>query len=279
MATLEKAQQNSSERERFFWHWQRLGREDKSILNARCWWHFPRQRTIGLEWNLFSPSCAISVDIDDEDVTFGISIPFLVSIWLSFSTQWAWVTRLAPRVALQYYPDTIVIDHRELSVRVHSGTVWLKLWGPRDDWKRDDPWWKRGVNFSINPFEWKFMRHEVRRADGMWVPCGDGRKLGESDVPDGREVLVYPYWYQLKSGEVQKRTATIFVERRAWRPRVLRWMGLIEKVWTCIDVRFSEEVGERTGSWKGGCTGCSYELKRGETPEQSLRRMERDRKF
>ncbi len=38
-------------------------------------------------------------------------------------------------------------------------------------------------------------------------------------------------------------------------------------------------VGERTGSWKGGTIGCGNDLLPGETMEQSLRRMERDRTF
>jgi hypothetical protein len=44
-------------------------------------------------------------------------------------------------------------------------------------------------------------------------------------------------------------------------------------------VVFSAEVGERSGSWKGGCIGCGYDLLPDELPEECLRRMERDRKF
>lgn len=44
-------------------------------------------------------------------------------------------------------------------------------------------------------------------------------------------------------------------------------------------VEFDDEVGERTGSWKGGCTGCSYEWERNETMLSALRRMEATRKF
>jgi hypothetical protein len=83
----------------------------------------------------------------------------------------------------------------------------------------------------------------------------------------------------LKSGEVQHRTATVFIERMEWRPRIMRWQSLIRKVRTSIDVRFSDEVGERSGEWKGGCTGCGYELLPGENMEQCLRRMECERIF
>ena len=38
-------------------------------------------------------------------------------------------------------------------------------------------------------------------------------------------------------------------------------------------------VGERVNSWKGGTVGCSYSMLKGETPEQTLRRMEKEREF
>ena len=46
-----------------------------------------------------------------------------------------------------------------------------------------------------------------------------------------------------------------------------------------MSVNFSDEVGERSGSWKGGTLGCGYDLLKNETMEQCLRRMEKERKF
>ena len=85
----------------------------------------------------------------------------------------------------------------------------------------------------------------------------------------------HPYTYILKSGEVQQRTATIFKWQRVWT----RWWIPFKRTSTSIDVEFNAEVGEKTGSWKGGCIGCSYEMKPGETPLQTLRRMEDERTF
>lgn len=85
----------------------------------------------------------------------------------------------------------------------------------------------------------------------------------------------HPYRYTLRDGTVQERTATIYVEARAWwRP----WPPFYRPR-RSINVDFSGEVGERTGSWKGGVLGCGYDMKRGETPLQTLRRMERERRF
>ena len=89
------------------------------------------------------------------------------------------------------------------------------------------------------------------------------------------ELERHPYRYILRNGTVQERTAAIYAEERHyWRP----WFPSRKTV-RSIDVQFSDEVGERTGSWKGGTIGCGYEMKPGETPLQTLRRMERERKF
>lgn len=84
------------------------------------------------------------------------------------------------------------------------------------------------------------------------------------------------YTYTLESGEVQHRTATIVADEREWR-RAFWWPR--KMVRRSIDVTFNDEVGERTGSWKGGTIGCGYELLPNETPLACLRRMERERKF
>jgi hypothetical protein len=133
------------------------------------------------------------------------------------------------------------------------------------------------VAFHFNPFELKHFSHEVKNPEGAWVPYVGSWEKDKS--PDGRAVEEYPYLYVLKSGEVQNRTAKIYVERMKWRPRCLFRTRLLEKTRESISVEFNDEVGERTGSWKGGTIGCSWELLKGESPQQALRRMEAERKF
>lgn len=64
-----------------------------------------------------------------------------------------------------------------------------------------------------------------------------------------------------------------------WRPLGLMWTSLFAKTRKSICIDFDKEVGKRKGSWKGGCTGCSYELLDGEVPRNCLRRMEIERTF
>ena len=160
----------------------------------------------------------------------------------------------------------------------------------RERWQRD--WQRWGFSLGDDCFHayWNerskvfwlpwlnkvHQRHEVRRADGSWVPFVGS---WEQKEPDGREEFVFPYEYKRRNGEIQKREATVYVDRRAWRPRWFTWTSLFEHSRQSIDVAFSDEVGERSGSWKGGCVGCGYEMLPNETPEQTLRRMEHDRIF
>lgn len=113
--------------------------------------------------------------------------------------------------------------------------------------KRDDPFTVIGM-----PWRWRHKEHKI---------------LSEKQS--------YPYRYLLSCGEVQERIATINAESRLWiRP----WIPF-RKLSRSINVEFDKEVGERSGSWKGGVLGCGYEMKRGETPQETLRRMERERVF
>lgn len=123
------------------------------------------------------------------------------------------------------------------------------LWFGKSTGRSRDP--RRYIAISM-PWEWRHREHEV---------------LGEPQS--------HSYRYVLRSGEVQERIATIKAERRLWTRPWFPW----KRESYCIDVEFNGEVGERTGSWKGGTIGCGYEMLEGETPLTTLRRMEQERKF
>lgn len=142
-------------------------------------------------------------------------------------------------------------------------------------------WGKRTKYWDLPFFSWVFVRSELLRFRNQTVVCrtdNTGGELSHFTKMEGvkkENSVTLPYRYENMDGEVQEVQATVHVEqwlrRRKWTPFV----------WTqkCIDVRFSDGVGSERGSWKGGCTGCSYELKKNENPIQCLRRMERERRF
>lgn len=122
------------------------------------------------------------------------------------------------------------------------------LWG-HDTGRSKDP---KKSKFIYMPWSWKHRQHDI---------------LSEPET--------HLYRYVLRSGEVQERMATIKVEQRRWT----RWWLPWRKVSRYIDIEFSGEVGERSGSWKGGVLGCSYNMLPNELAVDCLRRMERERTF
>jgi len=139
------------------------------------------------------------------------------------------------------------------------------LFGERSKYL-DMPWYLEHYRTSVllNTGKWE---HEFR---------GDDKKFYERE--DKWEDK-YDYTYILRSGKKQHVTATIHVDEREWRRKWLMWTPLFNSVRKTIDINFSDEVGERSGSWKGGTIGCGYEMKIGEEPKDTLMRMQSEREF
>lgn len=89
----------------------------------------------------------------------------------------------------------------------------------------------------------------------------------------------YPYQYITKSGAIQNCLATIRVEEREWRWHSFKWLKWTRHVQKEIQVDFNDDIGERKGTWKGGTTGCAYSMLPNETPYETLKRMESNRRF
>ena len=142
-------------------------------------------------------------------------------------------------------PDEFQCSGPTYGFHFYEDLLWIRY--GKDEGKRTDP----RITLHM-PWSWKHREHKVLS-----------------------ELEQHPYIYTLRSGEVQHRIATIKAEQRTWT----RWWIPFRRVSRSIDVEFNAEVGERTGSWKGGCIGCGYEMKRGEPPLQALRRMEKERAF
>lgn len=150
-----------------------------------------------------------------------------------------------------------------------------------------------GDHYKIVNLPWASMwvRTSTLAKDGTWMHDTEAARLSDPkesieewrrrrDATDAAKWQEeHPYTYVLKSGEVQNRKAKISVTESERRPLWFKWTRLFASTRRYIDVSFSDEVGERTGSWKGGTVGCAYEMAPGETPRMTLRRMEAERKF
>lgn len=143
----------------------------------------------------------------------------------------------------------------------------------RIDWPWSLGWMKTEVLSHGGIPAWK----DTKRSQVANASDKDWRaRMEEKRAAKAKHSKVFDYRYTRLSGEVQERKATVSVSRMTWGwPR----LGLPLRTRTYIDVSFDGEVGEQTGSWKGGTVGCSYDMRPGETPALCLRRMERERAF
>jgi len=133
------------------------------------------------------------------------------------------------------------------------------------------------------PWHWEWIRTSCLVKDGTWLSeTRKSRNMEFWNHPKWKDIIfseTYTYKYTTKYGEEQNCLATIRVEEREWRWKWLTWLKYIRLIRKDIEIEFSDDIGERKGTWKGGTTGCSYTMKKGETPYETLKRMETERKF
>lgn len=143
--------------------------------------------------------------------------------------------------------------------------------------------WRERCRIFHPPWGWNKRRHDYRREylgiEGVWHSADD---MPRSWAPDAKGPSPWeqrlPYHYMTDEGDAQHVTAAI---RRERRRDVFRIFGIPVRLSKRdeIAIEFSEEVGSARGNWKGGCLGCGYAMKPGETPAATLRRMQRERRF
>lgn len=216
--------------------------------------------SIDFKWGFFAPRLGFDLMLNRGgyfDRRYAITICL---IWGRFHIYLPFKTKI---------PESC--DTPRYGIQIHSRTLWLHLGGKMNGHDQCDSRW---VTWEFPFINYVHDSHEVECKDGSWV-----RYIGswEKDCsPDGRYEQTFPYTYVLKSGEVQKRTATVYKERRQWHRK---WLPFLKMRKENINVSFDEEVGEQTGSWKGGVVGTSHDMRPGESVLNCLRRMEWERKF
>jgi len=183
--------------------------------------------------------------------------------------------------------DLLIIKPLFCSIYIHLSDEYDRPWDDNGfsygfyiyDWNSLNLGWgehSKSWDFPYIAREWK--RTEIYDTDGVhWFTEKKGDKSWDEKYEIQNNIKKsYPYKYVLKNGHIQERIAKVHVSNMVWSRK---WFPFLEVNRRCIDVDFSDEVGERTGEWKGGCISCGYELREGETPEECLRRMEKERKF
>jgi len=165
----------------------------------------------------------------------------------------------------------------------HDNTIWIYIGGAGNfDGGRKYksfymPWhleWVRTSTLMKDGYDWF---HETKGNRKSWEEDIEGNIIGSYDwLNKNKWQETHDYLDNYDETIVK---ATISVVEREWRPKAFKWTKLFAKTVRVIDIEFSEEVGRKKGSWKGGCIGCSYNLLPKETPHDCLKRMQNERTF
>jgi len=217
-------------------------------------------------WHPFPKQWKLSLKLTDRysELTDMLVIhPFIFSAYLHLPTKWC---------AIRSGGD--MSDGKSYGFYVYESlknfhTLVLQ-WGKKSK-HIEMPWTYRWFSTEILDHNYNVVYHEDKDTTGNWLNNMEQReairKLTEK---------TYDYTYVRNNGEVQRRKATVVVERRVW---TMRWLPFKKHIQTSIRVTFDKEIGEQVNTWKGGVTGCGYDISKDETPEMTLRRMERERVF
>ena len=197
---------------------------------------------------------------------------------------WIWLKTMKSRVIEAHDHVGFVLHRYETAYWLHFDIFFIRLWRHSQgyiDFDEDGHSW--GICFYIDemqstywrwgkfycfleyPWAWKFHKWEFMKYDGTFSPNENAQFQ-----------VTKPYTYVLKDGTEQHRIATVKAER-IWHK--IKWLPFIKRKRDSITVDFDQEVGEQTGSYKGGVLGCGYSLKKGESVAECLERMERERRF
>lgn len=207
-------------------------------------------RPKGLELHVETPS-----DWHEHRRAWVVASLLLVTVAVSFR----WRGKV-PADDGQCSGPTYGFAFRDAMLWVYTG----KSTGSRHAWK----------TFRL-PWAYEHVRHSYLNPDGT-VHHDAGQQ--DYDAPATTKAT-YPYTYVRHNGEVQHRHATVNGEEREWRLWYAPWLPWPRIVRRSINVVFDAEVGERSGSWKGGVMACGWHWRRGETQQQALERMEQERKL
>lgn len=238
---------------------EKYGREIPRWLRALGAWRVNRD-SIDFKWGYFAPRAGLELVLNRGtyfDQRYAVN---LCLGWGKFMFYLPLKTRLEEGCDMPRY-----------GFAVHNDTFWIYKGGDYQDGQCQDQW----ISWYLPFFSWEFDGHWIQDKNRRWVKMDRG-----IDSWNYRKTLAYtethPYTYTLSNGTLQHRTATCTIEKRRWHRK---WVPFLTREYTVIDIEFNDEVGERSGSWKGGTLGCTYEMTPTDTILTSLRRMEATEQF
>ena len=125
--------------------------------------------------------------------------------------------------------------------------------------------------------QWRFIRHTQYDLDGnAWYEYfhKQGTSVANDQSTEMRTTCPAAY-FLIRDYDGKKIVAKTIIEERQWKmgEKWCSWLSWFvkDKVRTCLEIQFAEEVGKGKGSWKGGLCGTSIDLEhKNETHQEAF---------
>ncbi len=268
-------------------HWQFINRHGD---DDKTWWRFrysPKQS----DW---TPT-GVMIETngggyDESERTFNI-----LSVRLRGRTlQLILPGLLAPYFRARAYEDSdgnrvmySDVFKCEYGFRISDGAVHVHYGRQVHEWPGD----KSKVYF----FPWRettHIRHSLYDEAGdlfadvpEWPVRLSGMRVYRYEVKRALEAACPVRLFLFAEDDGDMRVAVCRIEEREWRrgPRKGLWRWLLawrpNMIRRTLTIEYSDEVGRRKGSWKGGTIGCGIDMLKGEIPYEAFRRHCREEKL
>jgi len=139
------------------------------------------------------------------------------------------------------------------------------------------------------PYTRKCYRSSILLKDGKtWEHelTSEGNKLQNKDFwdsekwKDKRWSNNFSFIYKSKKfGKVASGVAHVTIDEIEFRIRSCMWATINRRIYKKLWVEFDTELGDESGSWKGGVVGSGIEMKKGEKPSEAFQRMMSERRW
>ncbi len=122
------------------------------FTKRKTWWFNNHKKSISVELSGWRSNPGFYIRVDGGEREFTIHFGLLLSIYITFE-------HFLPK---SWYPtrksDTygVLLDEKEISLRIHGGSIWWTLWRDPDVWMNKD-WRNSSFNFSrkiLGDTEW-----------------------------------------------------------------------------------------------------------------------------
>ena len=232
-----------------------------------------------VSWNNWSIELSSG---DDEDKgnkltvyafwrVFRLKLPRLIRPYREKVKAQFWDAATIERMGQDWYYST---DRRVYGVSISDGAMHIRYGRSTHDSFTD-----KSKCYFLPWCDWRFYRQSWYGLDGghLRTRIEDGRppfKHYEQDkaFEDAMPKAVFEF----ADYDLERIQCTTFITEREWRKGSgwFKWLSWFSKknIQRSLDLDFSSEVGKGKGSWKGGTTGHSIELKEGELHESGFKR-------